>query len=269
MQLGISTASLNGKMNTEDALAWIGRSGVDCAEVFLTTFCEYREPFARVLADVQRETGVRVGSMHTLNTQYEGQLFSFSQRQRDDAFALLESALQVGSAVGAQCYVLHGPAQIKYMKYHTNYENFARRGEEIAALCGQYGMRLTWETVHWAHYNHPDFIDRLAQHTDRPLYTTLDIKQAMQSGCDYMEYLRHMAGGRLQNVHICDFDQEGSLCLPLKGQVDFAFLFEQLRRIGYDGAVMLEVYDHCFRHPDELLESYRALKQLMAEVNDK
>lgn len=45
MQLGISTASLHGRLNTEDALKWIGDMGASCAEVFLSSHSEYKTEF--------------------------------------------------------------------------------------------------------------------------------------------------------------------------------------------------------------------------------
>lgn len=76
MKVGISTASLYGKLYTEQALEFFAQNSVDCAEVFLSSFSEYKEEFGR---ELQRVKGnVEVYSIHTLNSQFEGQLFSRS-----------------------------------------------------------------------------------------------------------------------------------------------------------------------------------------------
>ena len=267
MKLGISTASLNGKLNTEDALKWIGDIGAQCAEVFLTTYSEYRPAYAKELLRAQRETGIAVSSMHTLNTQFEGQLFSRSQRQKQDAFDIFRSVLDIGEALGALNYVLHGPTQIKYTKYNTDYAHFAAVTDELDAECEKRGMRLTWENVHWAHYNHPDFISRLERHAGRAVHTTLDIKQAMQSGTDCYRYLEIM-GQRLVNVHLCDFDSEGALYLPFEGTFDFEGLFLHLNAMNFDGSAVIEVYDRSFSEPEQLRCCYeRTLEAMRAAAN--
>lgn len=261
MRLGISTASLHGRMNTEDALRWIGDTGASCAEVFLSSHSEYKRSFAARLLSAQRDTGVQVSSIHTLNTHFEAQLFS-SGRQMDDALAIFESVLEIAEELGAQNYVMHGPGIIKYMKYNTDYSFYGERTAFLSGLCERRGVKLTWENVHWAHYNHPDFITRLAHECPRPVYTTLDIKQAMQSGEDYMSYLSLMAG-RLENVHICDYDHEGMLYMPLKGEFDFNSFFDRLVSFQYQGPVIIEVYNKCYQELDELTECYKALSKIL------
>lgn len=75
MHLGISTASLHGRLNTEDALKWIGDMGASCAEVFLSSHSEYKRDFLKVLLKAQNNTNIKVSSVHTLNTHFEAQLF--------------------------------------------------------------------------------------------------------------------------------------------------------------------------------------------------
>lgn len=262
MQLGISTASLHGKLCTEDALKWIGDIGADCAEVFLTTYSEYRAGFLEPLLNAQCASGIQVSSMHTLNTQFEGQLFSSAPRQKADAFEIFTSVLDIGQALGARNYVMHGPAQIKYAKYNTDYQVFAAVTDELDQLCAARNMRMTWENVHWAHYNHPDFIIRLSEKAKRPVHTTLDIKQAMQSNEDYMRYFNAM-GNTLCNVHVCDFDSQGALYLPLEGDFDFEGLFLALHAIKYAGPVIIEVYDRSFSKLSELENCYFRLQKIM------
>ena len=83
MKTGISTASLYGKMYTEQALEFFNKNGVENCEVFLSSFSEYDESFGKTLKEKQGK--VNVHSIHTLNSQFEGQLFSHSLRQYEDA----------------------------------------------------------------------------------------------------------------------------------------------------------------------------------------
>ena len=261
MKVGISTASLYGKLYTEQALEFFAQNSVDCAEVFLASFSEYKEEFGR---ELQRVKGnVEVYSIHTLNSQFEGQLFSRSPRQYADALEIFTSALRVGSMLGAKIYVMHGPAQMKYTKYVTNYAFFGQRSAELAELVQHYGMMLTWENVHWAHYNHPFFMQKLRAYAGGVcLGNTLDIKQAAQSDTTVGAYIQDM-DGNIQNIHIVAMDEDGNLVLPGRGCYDYKALFQKIG--AYDGAVMIEVYDGCYREAAELIESYQWLKKTIMQ----
>lgn len=257
MKIGISTASLYGKMYTEDALEFFSKNNVDCCEVFLASFTEYTEKFGEKLKSVKGD--VCVHSIHTLNSQFEGQLFSRSERQYRDAVEIFRSALRVGKMLDAKIYVMHGPQQMKYTKYVTNYEFFGNRTSELAKIAQEYDILLTWENVHWAHYNHPDFMKKLLPYCSENVGCTLDIKQAAQSDVLVDKYIDDMQG-RIKNIHIVDFDELGNLVLPVTGFYDYESLFKKIG--GYDGTVMIEVYDGCYKDPKQLIESYNKFKTL-------
>ena len=257
MKIGISTASMYGKMYTEEALEFFAENNVEYAEVFLASFSEYTESFAQKLLSVKGN--VNVYSIHTLNSQFEGQLFSRSERQYTDAVKIFRGALNVGKTVGARVYVMHGPQQMKYTKYVTNYEFFGKRTAELCNIALEYGILLTWENVHWAHYNHPDFMKNILPYCDAQVGCTLDIKQAAQSDFTVDKYIDDM-GDRIRNMHIVDFDDEGRLVLPTTGSYDYKSLFARMN--DFKGPVMIEVYDGCYKEPSELIESYNKFKKL-------
>lgn len=260
MKTGISTASLYGKMYTEEALEFFAENGVEYAEVFLSSFSEYTQDFGKKLKSVQGN--VKVNSIHTLNSQFEGQLFAHSVRQYEDALVIFKNALAIGKELGAKIYVMHGPAQMKYTKYVTDYDFFALRTAELAKISADYGITLTWENVHWTHYNHPDFFKNIISRTDADICATLDIKQAQQSDTTVDKYIADMSG-RIKNLHVVDFDENGRLTLPGWGKYDYKSL---LRKMGnYDGPMIIEVYDGCYGDPKELIQSYNLLKDLLKE----
>jgi sugar phosphate isomerase/epimerase len=257
MKIGISTASMYGKMYTEEALDFFNKNGVEYAEVFLASFSEYTEEFGKKLQSVKGN--VNVHSIHTLNSQFEGQLFSRSERQYADALKIFRSALKIGEMLNAEIYVMHGPQQMKYTKYVTNYEFFGTRTAELARIAKEYGILLTWENVHWAHYNHPQFMRNLLPYCDAEIGCTLDIKQAAQSDTLVDKYIDDMCG-RIKNLHIVDFDEEGRLVLPTTGNYDYKSLFKKMG--DYDNTVMIEVYDGCYKDPKEIIDCYNKFKEL-------
>ena len=63
MQVGISTASLFGRKPTEDALKFLSEQKVSCTEVFLESFCEYKESFGNLLKAIKGD--INIHSVHT------------------------------------------------------------------------------------------------------------------------------------------------------------------------------------------------------------
>ena len=148
MEIGISTASLFGRYYNEDALPILDETDARVVEVFLETYCEYEECFAKLLAE--RKGSLRVHSIHTLNTHFEPQLFSDCERTRNDALEIFEKCLKSAEILGATAYTMHGKARFKK---DVKYENYDKIGEYFTVLCAmskKYGVDLCLENVEWA-----------------------------------------------------------------------------------------------------------------------
>ena len=260
MKVGISTASLFLRKNNEEALPLFDAWGVPCAEVFLTSFCEYAPAFAHTLAAAKG--GVEIHSVHVLNTQYEPQLYAEHPRVLEDANGWLREVLSSANILGARNYTFHGIARLK-RTFRENWQRFSAITAQIYETCRAAGVRLCYENVEWALYNRPGLFALLKK--DCPdLGGVLDIKQARITGYDWREYLADM-GESLATVHVSDVTAEGKMCLPGQGVFDFAELFARLRDIGFDGAVLIENYARDYDEPDELRRSFEYLADLAAK----
>ncbi|NCA93466.1 sugar phosphate isomerase/epimerase, partial [bacterium] len=151
----------------------------------------------------------------------------------------------------------HGHARLKSKPYNVDWTRIGSRCAEINALCREYGISLSYENVHWALYNNPKFYRQLKEFAPE-VRTTLDIKQAMQSGISAYEYLDDM-GDSLSTVHVCDYSEDGRLCVPGQGCFDFTRLFAELFRRGYDNPVLLELYSGDYKNFDEVKRGYEYL----------
>ncbi|MBQ8290885.1 MAG: sugar phosphate isomerase/epimerase [Clostridia bacterium] len=241
MKVGVSTASLFLRKNNEEALPLLNDLGVNCAEVFLTSYSEYGEPFASLLK--QRQGNIAVNSVHILNTQFEPQLFNEHPRARADAFEWLGKTMDSANALGAPYYTFHGIARVKRASRSGERDNFpvlCEKFRDIADFCGKRNVTLCLENVEWASYNRPGFFGEIAKEVCN-MRGVLDIKQARISGYPYEAYLTEM-GARLAYAHISDIDGNGKICLPGKGTFDFDVLIKRLKDIGFDGALLIEVY---------------------------
>lgn len=269
MQMSVSTASFFPRYMTEDAVDAIARLGAGAAEIFLCSFSEYDPAFARIVNEHLAENHVQAVSVHTLNSQFEPQLFSRSSRQREDARKVFRKVLQAGKVMGASLYVFHGPANIKNAQHiRCDYPWLGEHTDDLCRMAADEGIRLTWENVFWAYYREPSFGPRVQENMRETLYYTLDVKQALLSGHDVFAYLEAM-GDRLANVHICDIDENRSHVLPGRGIFDWERFADILHKKRYDGHICLEVYGESYQREEELKENFLSVRELFTRLNTK
>ena len=84
MKIGISTATLFPEKHTEEAARVIKSLGAEVAEVFFSTFYEYRPEFSKALAP--EIAGLKVNSVHAMPLNFEGNFFNPTRRVRGDGF---------------------------------------------------------------------------------------------------------------------------------------------------------------------------------------
>lgn len=262
MQTGISTASLFFRKTTEDALEFLSKNKVACAEVFLESYCEYNLDFGKLLK--QKQGDIAVHSVHTLTTQFEPQLYSINERAKADSFKLLDMAMQAGEQVGAKYYTFHGGARFKKTPIKLDFERVGRITQDILDVCKSHGITLAYENVHWGYYNYIGFFSELIKRVPE-LKATFDIKQARQSGIHYSEYIKEM-GSKIVTAHISDYREDGKMCLPGKGITDFKDVFTRLADVGFDGSIILEVYQSDYKEEEELFESLDYIDNLAEKV---
>ena len=256
MKIGISTASLFNRLETEDALSAIKEAGADICEVYLETFYEYRPEFAKKYADRAGE----VYSVHTNPLNFEPQLFEPSRRVRGDGFYWLDQLLRSAILFGAKNYTFHGFARKNGTS--DDFDYIAERLREIAAFCARYGVTLCLENVHWATYNRPSVFRELKARCPE-IAGVLDLKQARKSGYPYLMYINDMAGS-ISHIHVSDADEHGKTCLPGQGVYDFKEIFSRLKDAGFDGNVFIECGS--FVNFEELKTSVEFLKEILYNI---
>lgn len=266
MQVGVSTASLFMRKNNEDALPLFNTLGVKTAEVFLTSFSEYGTKFGEFLA--QRKGNVHINSVHALNTEFEPQLFSAHTRVRDDAYFWAGKVLETANALGAKYYTFHGLSRVKRASRSGANDDFAWLGDGFARLtefCKNRDVTLCLENVEWSTYNRPGVFEKISKQVP-DLKGVLDIKQARISEYPYEFYLDEMAE-KIAYVHLSDIDENGRICLPGKGIFDLETLIKRLKDVGFDGNLLLEVYNQNYKEEQELKLACDYVNELLDKNN--
>lgn len=265
MQTGVSTASLFLRRKNEEALPLLDKLGVKTAEVFLTSFSEYGEDFARIIKE--NKGGISVNSVHILNTQIEPQLFSAHERVKGDSYFFLDRVLSGARLIGAPYYTFHGTARYKKAARNPNNDNLQKMGKnirEIFDFCQNYGVTLCLENVEWSTYNRVGVFSALKKYAP-DLRGVLDIKQARIAGEGYEKYLDEM-GKDIAYVHLSDVNERGDICLPGQGVFDFETLLKRLRDVGFEGNLLIEVYKENYRDEIELKSACDFLEELIYKL---
>ena len=264
INVGLSTATFFPQWETEDTFQVIEGLGVDTCEVFLRTFSEYEESFSDLL---QERVGkvLSVHSVHSLNSHFEPELFNIGDRTRNDAEVLFRKVCSAGKKLNAKFYTFHGPSILKRDTYKLNEKRVGEVCARITSISGEYGIKLSYENVYWAYYNFPEFFPLIEAYAP-DLYATLDIKQAKRAGISHFDFLKKM-GKKLSTVHLSDYNNQGTLCVPGKGVVDFYRLFCEINNYGIDVDCMIELYKDDYSSLDELKESVDFLKNVAFKAN--
>lgn len=261
MKIGISSASFFTKVATEDTFEYIQRLKAPVCEVFLSSFCEYEGELADKIV---KNKCVDVHSIHTLTNGFEPELFSMNPRANGDALKIFDKALTVGERLGAKYYTFHGATRLKKIPYNFDYIRLGKIVSNLIEVAKWHKIQLSYETVHWAYFIEPEYFVNLKKYCPE-LKATLDIKQIMQGGQKYQDFL-DVIGGDLTTVHLCDYDDSGKLFLPGRGKFDFVTLFQRLEDDGFDGACIMEVYPHSYQDFSELQQSYEYLLECADKV---
>lgn len=257
MQIGISTASLFPEKYSDEAANIIKSLGAETAEIFLSTFYEYRPEYAKALAP--QISGLAVNSLHTMPLNFEPNLFNATRRVRGDGFYWLDQVARSAQLLGCHNYTFHG-----FMRAKASEEDdigyLADRIAEAHGFMAGYGVNLCLEnTAHYL-YNRPGMFGEIKARCPN-LYGVFDLKQARRSGYPYAMYLSDMRGA-IAYAHLSDIDENGKMCLPGKGVYNFEEIFKRLMGDGFNGAVLLEVYRSDYSSAEELKASCDYLKEI-------
>lgn len=262
MKIGISTASLYMKKETEDAIPAIKSLGADCAEVFLQTFYEYRPEFSKICAG--RAEGLEINSVHVNTWHIENGLFSRSRRIRGDAFYWLDQVMRSAQLMGCTRYTFHGKPGYAFHDRAEEVDEAAKYIGAVSEFCARYGVKLCLENVAWCVYSKTGIFSGLKARLP-DLCGVLDIKQAERSGISYKEYIEEMKGS-ISHVHLSDIDEKGNICLPGKGIYNFNEIIKRLKGVGFDGNILIEVYPESYTQLTELTQSLEYLKEIADKV---
>lgn len=261
MEFGLSTACLYPQL-TEKTIEYYCSQNIEVCEIFFNTYSELEKGYIDSLRRMCKAAGMRVVSIHPFTSGFEPfMMFTDYPRRFEDFLEFHKLYFETCVKLGANVFVLHGdrkeslcPDDRYFERYHRLYE-----------LGKQYGVKVAQENVVRCRSNSIEFVKKMRKALDDEVYFVLDIKQAVRAGQDVFDMAQAM-GKSLVHLHLSDHSDRGD-CLPIgKGTLDIKRLFASLRKIGFDGSVILELYRENFNEAQELITSLFDLKSIVQSV---
>lgn len=260
MECGISTACFY-PLDTLESLSHVINAGARVTEIFLNTFSELEDAFIAKLLDRVNDAGIRVSALHPFTSAMEGFLFVSDYTGRfEDGIRMYEKYFEVCRLLNCDKLVFHGDNQ--HNTARIGMKEYTRRIGRISRLAKQYGVALCHENVSYCRLGHPQPLQEYVGWMGEDAAFVLDTKQARRAGVPVGQMLEVMAGG-LRHVHISDFNNEQDCIAPGNGQLDLEAFVLALKRGGYKGDLIIELYRDGFSTAEELARSMRYVQNLL------
>lgn len=259
MYAGISTASLY-PMHTEDALATLAELGTKNVEIFLNSFSETKGVIGAALKKTVSDYDLNVVSLHPFSSPMESVfLFSDYDRRYDDLIGLYRGYFEFMQEIGAHLFVLHGAINSAKCSRELYLERFVRLYETARS----YGVTVAQENVSYCKSHSLELLCDIKNELEENAAFVIDLKQATRSHLSPFEIIDRL-GGAVKHIHISDSSSEKD-CLPVgEGSFDFGRLVRALGEVGYNGALMLELYRDNYNEYSELYKSMKKLEKIIA-----
>ncbi|GHU81166.1 AP endonuclease [Clostridia bacterium] len=260
MLAGISTACFY-PTHTETALRDLCALDIGATEIFINAASELTPDFIRELKKAADGGGVDILSLHPYTSGFESlYFFSDYERRFRDGMELYKSYYEAANLLGAEIVVFHGAAD----HYSGGMERYCERFGLLAEDARRYGVDLCHENVSRCVGKAPGFFAAMARLLPGAEFV-LDIKQAKRAGEDPMEFVDAM-GAALRHVHFSDHDDSNFCLVPGKGTFNTAKFLSAIRKNGFDGGVIVELYRENFEDIVEIMAGYQQLSDLISTV---
>lgn len=255
---GISTACMY-PMLTENALQTVCDLDIDCVEIFVNSDCELEESFVKQMKNTLDRTNTKCASLHPFTCGIEPMmLFTYYERRFYDMLEYYKKFFNAMNILGAKVFVLHGNKPQNKFDDQTYFERF----EGLYDLGKTFGVTVSHENVSRCTAGDLDFMVKMKNALGDKANFTLDVKQAVRRGFSPYDFVKSL-GKNIKHVHLSDHNEKSDCILVGNGKLDFENFYSELKSVGFDGAIVLELYRNGFDKVDDLGENYKFIKKII------
>ncbi len=261
MNIGISTACFYPE-TIETAIDVLANNNVSNIEIFFNTYSELKKDYLNLIKQKITDGGITVSSIHPFTCPMEPLYFFSEYNGRfEDGIDQYKMYFETARFIGAKYIVFHGD----YYGTRLPVEQACDRLYKLEQAAREYGVSILLENVSRCESREKKYIAEIKKTLKQNIGFTLDLKQAVRSGYDPFEVFETM-GENIKHIHVSDFSQQNDCQLPLNGEFDFVKFFKKLKAIGYDGSILIEVYQDSYNDYSDIINSYNRLKKLLNNI---
>lgn len=212
---------------TLDAVKHCVSLGFKTIEIFMNSPSELKPPYLKQIAEVCRDGGVRVKSIHPFTSGFEYMLFFSAYKKRaGESIELYRPYFRAAAYLGADYVVFHGD---KLTAPFFGMDNYCDVLSRLMSAAKYEGVTLAHENVSTARGGNPEFMRELrAMFGAGRLAFVFDIKQTLRGGYDPYDMLDAM-GNDIVHVHLNDW-KGGECRLPFAGGLDLESILSRIER---------------------------------------
>lgn len=261
IDFGVSSACFY-PAETETALKLTGEYGFRNVELFLNSHSEIEEEFVEKLISIREKYNLNIVSVHPFASFAESfYLFSNYERRYTDILPMYDRLFEVTAKLGASFFVFHGakiPGTISDEEYCRRFKNLIEMGKK-------YGIQVCHENVVHHRCESPDYLKMMRDNIGEDFKIVLDIKQSHRAGFTPYDFTEKLSDA-IVHVHISDRNSERDCITPLKGEFDFPQFFETMKKTGYTGKYIIELYAWSYETREEIFDAYKKLQKLAENI---
>lgn len=239
MFIGCSTNGFYPQLGVAAALTEIGMLGFTHAEVMLYHQRQYTQEAFRGFGRTARDAELEIVALHLEPDMHLP--FDPEPAVVSDAWRNFDLAIEGALELGARTVVWQGPIREEY-PIEWGAEPMIEAVFELDRRCQAAGVRLALENTEPGVLSTVrDFIE-IGPRLPETVGFAFDPHHAAASHANPMLLLRHMQG-RLFDVHLRDFDEEGKRpgnLLPGDGTLPWSAILRAVRGAGFNGPLILE-----------------------------
>lgn len=256
MQIGVSTACFY-PAETETALKTLANGIADTVEIFFNAECELSGDIYREISSIVRENGISVLSVHPYTSALETMsLFGNYPRRLTAMLDSYRRYFEIMNELGAKIFILHGALKSADCSESLYFERYSMLYE----LGRSFGVTVAQENVSYCKSGNNAFLQSMKRQLGSDCAFVLDVKQALRSGTSPFTIME-LLGSSIVHYHLSDNTTEKD-CIPVgKGKFDFPLFAQILKKSGYSGGIILELYRSGFSAADELKKSVDYMKR--------
>ena len=262
VRVGVSTACLY-PMETEKALLQVCEFSPECTEIFINSDCELEKDFLKGMKNTLEKSGTACASLHPYTCGIEPMmLFTHYERRFTDMLEYHKKYFDAMNYLGAEKFIRHGnKPENKFSD-----EDYFERYERLYDLGKTFGVTVTQENVSRCTGGNIDFLVRMKNTLGEKAKFTLDVKQAVRKGYSPYEFVKKL-GNSIVHIHLSDHNDKTDCGVVGCGNLDFERFLTELKGIGFNGDMVLELYRWGFSDADDLARNYQYIKDTTQKIN--